>query len=139
MDPYPAVIPMLAYENGPESMDWLVKAFGFREKDRRVEDGRLTHGELDTGGGVIMLATPSLHYHGPKHHREECEIARSWHDVPYIIDGILVYVEDVDAHFARAKAAGATILSPVEQSGEGGKRYRAEDVEGHRWMFMARR
>jgi PhnB protein len=105
----------------------------------RVEDGRLTHGELDTGGGVIMLATPSLHYHGPKRHREECEIARSWHDVPYIIDGILVYVEDVDAHFARAKAAGATILSPVEQSGEGGKRYRAEDVEGHRWMFMARR
>ena len=138
MDAYPAVIPKRAYENGPEAMDWLVKAFGFREKDRRVENGRLTHGELDTGGGVIMLATPSPHYHGPKHHREECEIARSWHDVPYIIDGVLVYVDDVDAHFARAKAAGATILSPVEESGEGGKRYRAEDVEGHRWMFMGR-
>jgi uncharacterized glyoxalase superfamily protein PhnB len=138
MDRYPAVIPMLAYENGPDAMDWLIKAFGFREKDRRVENGRLTHGELDTGGGVIMLATPSPHYHGPKHHREECEIARSWHDVPYIIDGVLVYVEDVDAHFARAKAADATILSPVEESGEGGKRYRAEDVEGHRWMFMGR-
>lgn len=138
MDRYPAVIPMLAYENGPDAMDWLIKAFGFREKDRRVEDGRLTHGELDTGGGVIMLATPSPHYQGPKHHREECEIARSWHDVPYIIDGVLVYVDDVDAHFARAKAAGATILSPVEESGDGGKRYRAEDVEGHRWMFMGR-
>jgi len=138
MDRYPAVIPMLAYENGPDAMDWLIKAFGFDEKDRRVENGRLTHGELDTGGGVIMLATPSPHYHGPKHHREECEIARSWHDVPYIIDGVLVYVDDVDAHFARAKAAGATILSPVEESGEGGKRYRAEDVEGHRWMFMGR-
>jgi uncharacterized glyoxalase superfamily protein PhnB len=138
MDRYPAVIPMLAYENGPDAMDWLIKAFGFREKDRRVENGRLTHGELDTGGGVIMLATPSPHYHGPKHHREECEIARSWHDVPYIIDGVLVYVDDVDGHFARAKAAGATILSPVEESGEGGKRYRAEDVEGHRWMFMGR-
>jgi uncharacterized glyoxalase superfamily protein PhnB len=138
MDRYPAVIPMLAYENGPDAMDWLIKAFGFREKDRRVENGRLTHGELDTGGGVIMLATPSRHYQGPKHHREECEIARSWHDVPYIIDGVLVYVDDVDAHFARAKAEGATILSPVEESGDGGKRYRAEDVEGHRWMFMAR-
>jgi uncharacterized glyoxalase superfamily protein PhnB len=138
MDRYPAVIPMLAYENGPEAMDWLIKAFGFREKDRRVENGRLTHGELDTGGGVVMLATPSPHYHGPKHHREECEVARSWHDVPYIIDGVLVSVDDVDAHFARAKAAGATILSPVEESGEGGKRYRAEDLEGHRWMFTAR-
>ncbi len=132
-----AVIPMLAYENGPAAMDWLVKAFGFRERDRRVEDGRLTHGELDTGGGVVMLATPSVHYHGPKRHREECETARSWHDVPYIIDGVLVYVDDVDAHFATAKAAGATILSPVEQGGEG-KRYRAEDIEGHRWMFMQR-
>ena len=109
-----AVIPMLAYENG-----------------------RLTHGELDTGGGVVMLATPSLHYHGPKHHREECEVAKSWHDVPYIIDGVLVYVDDVDAHFEQAKAAGATMLSPVEGTGDG-KRYRAEDLEGHRWMFMQR-
>lgn len=129
------VIPMLAYESGPSSMDWLIRAFGFREVDRRVEEGRLTHGELDTGGGVVMLATPSLNYRGPKRHREECEIARAWHDVPYIIDGVLVYVDDIDAHFERAQAAGATILSPVEQGGEG-KRYRAEDVEGHRWMFM---
>ena len=137
MDSYPAVIPMLAYENGPEAMDWLIKAFGFREKDRRVEGGRLTHGELDTGGGVVMLATPSLHYHGPKRHREECETARSWHDVPYIIDGVLVYVDDVAGHFDRAKAAGATILSPLE-GGPDGKRYRVEDVEGHRWMFVQR-
>ena len=130
----PSVIPMIAYENGPAAMDWLGKAFGFSERDRRVENGRLTHGEMDTGGGVIMLATPSLNYRGPKHHREECDIARSWHDVPYIIDGVLVYVDDIDAHFERAKAAGATILSPVEQ-GQGGGRYRAEDLEGHRWMF----
>ncbi len=132
-----SVIPMLAYEHGPEAMDWLIKAFGFKEVDRRVEDGRLTHGELDTGGGVIMLATPSLNYRGPKRHREECDIARSWHDVPYIIDGLLVYVDDVDRHFERAQAAGATMLSPVEQS-ENGKRYRAEDLEGHRWMFIER-
>ena len=128
-----AVIPMLAYENGPAAMDWLISAFGFRERDRRVEDGRLTHGELDTGGGVVMLATPSTHYHGPKRHREECEVARSWHDVPYIIDGVLVHVDDIEGHFERAKAAGATILSPIE-----GKRYRAEDIEGHRWMFTER-
>jgi uncharacterized glyoxalase superfamily protein PhnB len=128
-----AVIPMLAYENGPAAMDWLAQAFGFRETDRRLEDGRLTHGELDTGGGVVMLATPSLNYHGPKRHRQECEVAQSWHDVPYVIDGVLVYVDDVAAHFERAKAAGATILSPLE-----GKRYRAEDPEGHRWMFIQR-
>jgi len=126
------VVPMIAYENGPAAMDWLVSAFGFSEVDRRVEDGRLTHGELDTGRGVVMLATPSINYRGPKKHREECQVARSWHDVPDIIDGVLVYVDDVAAHFERAKAAGATILSALDE----GNRYRAEDVEGHRWMFI---
>lgn len=127
------VIPMLAYEDGQAAMDWLARTFGFLELDRRVEDGRLTHGEMDTGHGTVMMATPSLHYRGPKGHREECEIARSWHDVPYIIDGVLVYVDDVEAHFKRAREGGATILSELE-----GKRYRAEDLEGHRWMFMQR-
>jgi len=137
MSEHPAVIPMIAYEDGPAAMDWLAKAFGFRERDRRVENGRLTHGEMDTGGGVVMMATPSAHYHGPKRHREECATAKAWHDVPYIIDGVLVYIDDVDAHFARAEAAGATILSPVEATPDG-KRYRVEDLEGHRWMFTGR-
>ena len=137
-DGYPAVIPMLAYEDGPAAMDWLARAFGFRERARMLgENGRLSHGELEAGEGVIMLATPSPHYHGPKRHREESEDARKWSEVPYIIDGVLVYVDDVAAHFERAKSAGATILSPVEEGGEG-KRYRAEDVEGHPWMFIQR-
>ena len=135
-DGYPAVIPMLAYEDGPAAMDWLARAFGFRERARMLgENGRLSHGEMEAGEGVIMLATPSPHYHGPKRHREESEDARKWSEVPYIIDGVLVYVDDVAAHFERARAAGAIILSPVEEAG-GGKRYRAEDLEGHRWMFM---
>jgi PhnB protein len=57
--------------------------------------------------------------------------------VPYIVDGVLVYVGDVGAHFERARGAGARILSEVED-GENGKRYRVEDLEGHRWMFMER-
>ena len=135
-DGYPAVIPMLAYEDGPAAMRWLAEAFGFRERTRRLDrDGRLSHGEMEAGKGLIMLATPSPHYHGPKRHREESEDARKWSEVPYIIDGVLVYVDDVAAHFERARAAGAIILSPVEEAGEG-KRYRAEDLEGHRWMFM---
>lgn len=137
-DRYPAVMPMIAYENGPAAMDWLATAFGFRERARMVDDdGRLGHGEMEAGDGLIMLATPSINYRGPKRHREQCELARSWHDVPYIIDGVLVYVDDVDAHFERARAAGATILSAVEEGGVG-KRYRAEDIEGHRWMFIQR-
>jgi uncharacterized glyoxalase superfamily protein PhnB len=132
-----AVIPMLAYENGPAAMEWLARAFGFRELDRRVENGRLTHGEMELDGGVIMLATPSPHYHGPKRHREECEAAARWHEVPYVVDGVLVNVGDVRAHYQRAREQGATILSELED-GRQGSRYRAEDVEGHRWMFIQR-
>jgi uncharacterized glyoxalase superfamily protein PhnB len=134
---YPDVIPMIAYADGPAAMDWLANAFGFRERDRRVENGWLGHGELETGSGVIMLATPSPDYQGPKQHREECEAAARWQTVPYIVDGVLVYVDDLRAHYERAKAAGATILSELEETEDGG-RYRAEDLEGHRWMFIQR-
>ena len=136
---YPDVIPMFAYENGPAAMDWLTKAFGFTERRRLLDDaGRLSHGELQAGDGVIMLATPSPDYQGPRHHRANCAAAEKWSVVNYIVDGALVYVDNVDAHFGRAKAAGAVILSEPE-SDTYGKRYRAEDLEGHRWMFMQRR
>jgi len=135
---YPDVIPMIAYEDGPKAMDWLSSAFGFQERTRMVgEDGRLSHGEMQAGEGVIMLATPTPDYQAPRRHRAECEPTQKWSSVPYIVDGVLVYVDDVNAHYARAKQRGATILSEPEAD-DYGKRYRAEDVEGHRWMFMQR-
>ena len=132
------VVPMIAYEDGPAAMDWLARAFGFRERARMLDaNGRLTHGEMDTGGGLIMLATPSPHYESPRHHREACERARRWSAVPWVIDGALVYVDDLDAHHRRAIDGGAEMLSEIED-GAPGRRYRAEDLEGHRWMFMER-
>jgi PhnB protein len=100
-------------------------------------DGRLAHGEVLAGDGLIMLASPTVEYQSPKHHRETCEQARRWLSVPWIIDGVLVYVDDLDSHFERARAAGATILSNIE-GGPPGQRYRAEDLEGHRWFFFQR-
>jgi PhnB protein len=135
---YPDVIPMIAYEDGPKAMDWLSAAFGFRERARMLDkDGRLSHGEMQSGDGVIMLATPTPDYQAPRHHRQECQSAQKWSAVSYIIDGVLVYVDDVDAHAAQAKRLGATIITDVEAD-QYGKRYRAEDREGHRWMFMQR-
>jgi len=140
MEPtYPDVIPMIAYQDGPRAMDWLAKAFGFRERARMTApDGRLSHGEMEAGDGLIMLATPSPEYRGPKSHRDSCEQARKWSSVPYIVDGVLVYVKDVGAHYDHARTASATILSELEDDSNG-QRYRAEDIEGHRWMFMQRR
>lgn len=100
-------------------------------------DGRLAHGEMAAGDAVIMLATPTPEYESPKHHREQCEGARKWSAVPWVVDGVPVYVDNVDRHYERARHAGAVILSEPE-GGEPGRRYRAEDLEGHCWMFMER-
>jgi len=134
----PDVIPMIAYEDGVAALDWLAKAFGFQERTRMTDKGgRLSHGEMQAGSGVIMLASPTPEYRGPAHHRDECERARAWSAVPYIVDGVLVTVDDVEVHCRHARQAGARILTEPE-SDKYGKRYRAEDLEGHRWMFIQR-
>jgi uncharacterized glyoxalase superfamily protein PhnB len=127
---------MLSYEDGVAALEWLARAFGFLELARHTtSDGRLSHGEMRAGDGLIMLASPTPDYQGPRRHREACEQARKWSAVPWIIDGVLVAVPDLDRHYKRAQAAGATILSGIEE-GPPGRRYRVEDLEGHRWFFF---
>jgi len=59
------VIPMISYEDGITALEWLAKAFGFLERSRIADvEGRLMHGELDVGGGLIMLASPTPDYEG---------------------------------------------------------------------------
>jgi len=133
------VVPMLAYEDGVRAIDWLTRAFGFRENEtaRFISNGTVTHAELDVGdGSVVFIATPTPDYESPSHHRETCEQARRWHDNPWVIDGVTVAITDLDAHADRARAAGATVLREPEDVSTAGLRvYTAEDLEGHRWMF----
>jgi uncharacterized glyoxalase superfamily protein PhnB len=139
-DAMPDVIPMIAYEDGVAALEWLSRAFGFRERaGARMTwpDGRLSHAEVEAGDGIIMLATPTPDYESPKRHRQHCEAARRWSTVPYVIDGVLVHVDDVEAHYERAKRAAVHILSEPEDT-PFGRHYRAEDLEGHRWMFVQR-
>src|SRR2546429_7173656 len=102
-------------------MDWLSSAFGFTERARMLDNGgRLSHGEMQAGDGGIMLATPTPDHQAPPHHRESCEPARKWATVPYVVDGLLVYVDDVDAHLAPAKQHRAANLNPggTNQNGQ---------------------
>jgi len=134
------VVPMLSYEDAGRAADWIAEAFGFEETGRWTDgEGRATHVNMEFDGGMFMLGWPSPDYQSPKHHAEVCEHARMWSEVPYVVDGVLVNVDDIDAHFQRAKEAGATILSELEDNpGVGQRQYRAEDIEGHRWMFAQR-
>ncbi len=128
--------PMLSYEDVATAADWLCSAFGFEETGRFENGGRVTHVSLAAGDGVVMLGWPGPHYRSPRSHRETCDDARRWLERPFVVDGVYVRVRDIDAHHARANAAGATILSGIEDNPAVGQRqYRADDLEGHRWMF----
>jgi uncharacterized glyoxalase superfamily protein PhnB len=129
---------MIAYEDTAAALDWLTEAFGFSERGNRyvMDDGTIGHAELEVGDGqVVMLATPSREYQSPAHHRQSCEAAARWLDNPWVVDGLLVLVDDLDVHHARAVGAGANVIRPIEE-GPDGRLYAAEDPEGHRWMFQ---
>jgi len=135
------IVPMLAYEDAAAAIEWLSRAFGFSEDaaERHTEaDGTVTHAEIERDGSRVMVATPNAEYQAPKRHRATCEAAARWLDNPWVIDGVFVEVDDVDAHHAQAVAAGATILREPSEPGVGFRIYSAEDLEGHRWMFGQR-
>ena len=133
---FPPIVPMPTYEDVSAASDWLCAAFGFAERQRFASnDGRVTTTILDgPSGGAVMLGWTGPNYQSPTHHSATCVAAKLWQAVPFIVDGVWVKVDDVDAHCARARAAGATILSEPEDSGHG-RSYRVVDLEGHRWMF----
>ncbi len=130
---------MLSYEDVAAASDWLCAAFGFTEIGRFENGGRVTHANLAAGDGVVMLGWPGPGYRSPKSHRLSCDEARRWMDTPFVVDGVYVRVHDIDRHCARAEAAGAIMLGGLEDNPSVGQRqYRAEDLEGHRWMFAER-
>ncbi len=117
------VFPYLLYEDCATMLDWLTRAFGFEEKLRYADEGgTVTHAEMDVGGGSIMMGDPGDDYRSPKR-------SGGW---PAQVQ---VYVDDVDAHYERAKAAGAEIRSELEDTPYGDRRYDAYDAEGQLWSF----
>ncbi len=132
------IVPMIAYRDAVAAIAFLTDAFGFTEdvsQRHTNEDGSVGHAELELGGDRIMLATPNPDYEGPARHAEHCESTRRWRDNAWVIDGVFVRVDELEAHHARAVASGARILRPPNEPGVGFRIYSAEDPEGHRWMF----
>jgi uncharacterized glyoxalase superfamily protein PhnB len=130
-------IPMVAYEDCAAAIEFLTSAFGFQEVEQRYTDdeGRVTHAELEYRSGRVMVGWPGPHYRGPRRHVEECDVARRMYDNPYVVNGVHVEVEDLDAHLARAREAGAEILRDPDDL-PFGRLYTAADPEGQRWMFL---
>jgi uncharacterized glyoxalase superfamily protein PhnB len=120
------IFPALRYQDAPAAIDWLARAFGF---ERLVvhpgPDGTVAHAELALGGGVVMLGSTKPDTYGGRSPREVGEVSQS----PYL------WVPDVDAHHARAVAAGAEVFRAPEDTGYGSREYSCRDPEGHVWSF----
>jgi PhnB protein len=123
-DSFPQVTPYLLYEDVPAALDFLSKAFGFREQLRyTAEDGTVNHAEMRLDrGGVIFMGDPGPDFESPT--RRGSPGAQ-----------VHVYLDDVDAHFQRAKAAGARIRQEPADQPYGDRRYDAWDPEGNLWSF----
>jgi uncharacterized glyoxalase superfamily protein PhnB len=122
------IVPALRYRDAAAAVDWLCEAFGF-EKHLVVpgEDGAIAHAQLTFGNGMIMLG--SGHGGGYDDLIVQPADAGAVTQAPYII------VAEVDAHYERARAAGAEIVMEIADQDYGGRLYVCRDPEGHVWNF----
>ncbi len=121
------VIPALRYRNARAAIDWLCQVVGFvRKTVHEGADGAISHAELTLGGGMIMLGSEKDDDYG-KGFRSPQALGGAESRSAYIV------VDDADAVFARAQAAGATIVRPLQDTPYGSRECMFKDPEGHSW------
>jgi len=109
-----SVYPVIRYRDVRAGIDFLESAFGFRPVQVDEVDGAIVHAELAYGDGLVMI--------GPA----QDSVTPGW---------CYVAVEDADAHYEQAKAAGAEITRQIEDQSYGSRDYSARDPEGNTWSF----
>jgi uncharacterized glyoxalase superfamily protein PhnB len=120
------ITPHLFYDDVGAAVDWMVRAFGFSVRSTLDdEQGNMRHANMIVGDSLIMLGLTAEHPH--------------W-ESPRSLDGrisqrLYIFVDDVDAHYRRACAAGARALSEPKDQPYGDRVYECVDPEGHDWKF----
>jgi uncharacterized glyoxalase superfamily protein PhnB len=123
------IIPALHYRDAPAAIAFLCGAFGF-ERHLVVpgDDGTIAHAELRFGNGMVMLGSARDDEFGAMLMRPDQAGGK-------VTQTVYVVVADADAHYARARAAGAAIVTAVADQPYGGRLYTCRDPEGHVWGF----
>lgn len=136
---WPRITPALHYTDARRAIDWLCEAFGF-EVRMAVEgaNGQIEHSELVFGDGLVMVSES----------RPDKRDKMPYMRAPGEVGGgntqnLMVYVDDVEAHCAQARRAGATITKEPETTDYGDEHwtdrgYACEDIGGHNWWFYQR-
>jgi uncharacterized glyoxalase superfamily protein PhnB len=121
--PTDAVLPHLYYRDADAAAIWLGTAFGFREVYRVPEsDGRIHIAQLQCGNAYVMI-------------RYCANTTLSPLDAGGVTQSVMVIVDDVDAHYARAVAAGAQTRTEPSDMVYGEREYQVIDLEKHLWTF----
>lgn len=121
------IMPTMRYRDAPAAIEWLCKVFGFaRHAAYENPDGTIAHAELALGGGMIMLGSQKDDEYG------------SGFKTPRELGGaetrsVYIVAPDPDAVFARAQAAGGTIVRPLQNTDYGSREFSVKDPEGHSW------
>lgn len=118
----PTIFPVLRYADAPAAIEFLVAALGFEKaSDHRLPDGRVAHGELRFGPSVVGISSTGT----------------SPADSPWALvrQGIYIVVDDPDAAYNQARAAGADIAIPIADQSYGSRDFTLRDPEGHLWGF----
>jgi uncharacterized glyoxalase superfamily protein PhnB len=117
------ITPYLLYEDGEAAIEFVTRAFGFREVERQIGGAGGLHAELELGpgGGRIYLGQPPGDFRNPE------VVGRT--------SSLYVLVDEVDAHHDRARAAGAEITEELNDLPFGHRRYGCVDPQGHEWFF----
>jgi uncharacterized glyoxalase superfamily protein PhnB len=115
--PY-SVLPVLAYDDVRAAVEYLTRVFGFAERVQ-IGDHRA---QLSAGGGAVIVADAT---HG----------RRSPAAADGVTQSVMVRVEDVDAHYRAAVAAGAQVTSEPADYAYGERQYSVRDPAGHLWTF----
>lgn len=119
-DGYQQVMPYLIVSDVPRLIDFLSTVFGAKEMSRHADDqGRVAHAEVRIGESVIMMG----------------EAGPQWTASPA---SLMIYVEDTDAAYARALAAGATSLTEPKDQFYGDRNANVRDPFGNQWFISTR-
>ena len=123
-------IPNISYKNPEKAVQFLKDAFGFSEHSiYRDDKNNIQHGELTLGNAMIMISPSNNAAEFGKHTRTPDEVGGYSTQTPYII------IEEIDAHYKKAKTANAEIILDIKDEDYGGRGYSCKDPEDNIWSF----
>ncbi|MEO5988838.1 MAG: VOC family protein [Candidatus Eisenbacteria bacterium] len=117
------VTPVLTHDDCAAAIDWYVKALGAEDLGRSIgPDGKIMHASFKIGDSHLMAHDAMMGGKGPG----------GFGGSPA---ALYLYVEDCDALFNRAMAAGATVIRPMTDEFWGDRCGTLKDPHGYAWSI----